>query len=226
MAITYGAKLFESTATTDPNTQTVGTAVLAGRLVVLALCGMRSGTSLNIASISDSQGNTWDWVFRPSTDRALGLAWSRLNVPLGTSDTITVDWNGTPSAVWYEAHSYSNADGTPIDEGYSVSSSDSSTASHTVAVSGSDFLVCCVVMTPYDYGLGAATALNSMTERDDNNATSVAPWCEYLDRNYTTGSTFQAGLSLGSALYWGAAAVSFPYLAVPASRGSNSLMGV
>lgn len=224
MAITDVGKLFESTSTTDPKTHTIGVALKAGSLICIALGGTRSGSNLDISSISDSGGNTWDWRSNPSTTAFSAVAWARINAPLGTSDTVTINWNGTPSKAWVSAHGFENASGTPTDE--STGSGFSSTASRTLTVTGSDWLAFGTMSLPSDFGV-TVTPINSGTSQDDNNASSAAPWCECISRNGTTGSTYAVGGSFITSLSWRMAAVSFPYEALPTGgQGQPFLIGV
>ena len=226
MAIAYGNKLFESENTNIAVSQLLGANVAAGSLICIALAGKRSGSSLNVASISDTKGNVWDWKFYASTYRAVGVAWCRTSVAMTTADRITVTWNGTPTYCWKSAHSFTGASGTPDDE--KTASGTGSTASATLDVTGSDWLTFSAIMLPDDYGV-TATPLNSSTSRDTNAHSSSSPWAECFSRNGTSGSTHTTGASFVASLQYAIAAVSFPYeaLAAPAvTRSFAFLPGV
>jgi hypothetical protein len=218
MAIPYVGKLFESTAATQFQTMYLTTSIKAGTLICIAMCGRRSSTALNISSVADAKGNSWNWIFRSSTDRGMGVAWTRTKSAMTTSDWITTTWNGTPSASWRSAHAYENASGNHNSSALTISSSNTATASATVSVTGSDWLVFASVILPYDYGIAGQVGINSGILRDDNGNTSIAPWAECVSRNGTTGSSYQAGIAYAVPIYWGAAAVAFPYEAMPSGR--------
>lgn len=224
MAITYIGKLFESSSTSDPRTHTVGLACKAGSLVCIAVAGKRSGASLNVAGVpTDSKGNKWHYATSPSSTAFAGVLYCRLTNPLSTSDTITIDWNGTPSMLWASAHNFEGAGGTPTD--YDSSSGTSTTWGSTVNVTGSDWLTFGTLILPNEYAV-SDTPINSSIERDDNNATTVAPWCACFSRNGTTGSTHTIGSS-GASVYYKMFGISFPYLAMPAGgRMTGSLIGI
>ena len=225
MAITYGAKLFESEATTKTTAHTLTAAAKAGALVVIALNGKRSGANLNIASITDTQGNVWDWRIFQSQFRTAAVAWCRIGAAMTTADKITVSWNGTPTYSWKSCHSFEGAAGVPIDE--VTASGNSGTASVSVGVSGSDWLVVSALILP-DATAGGLTILNSGVSRDDNGHSGSTPWAEAFSRNGTSGSTYVAGATLPSSQTWGLCAVSFPFLAMPASpaRAVPGLIGI
>lgn len=227
MAITYANKLFETTAAATTNRQTVGQNVKAGSLVWLALGGTRSGSNLAPVAVTDSKGNTYDLRnFAPSTSSAIGNVFARIAQPLTAGvDWIEVHWNGTPSKAWISAHAFEGASGTPDDYGSSYITG-STTISHTVNVTGSDWLVLAAIALPFDFNATSETAINSMTKRDDNNATSAAPWMSCFSRNGTTGSSLAAGASYSISLYGRVAAVSFPFQAMPTSRGAFGLVGI
>jgi hypothetical protein len=216
MAIPYGSKLFESTSWTSANVtaNAVGSTVAAGTLIVLYLGGTRSGSLLDVSSIVDTRGNTYQWKTLPSSIGFAGVGWTRINATMSSSAYIQVGWNGTPSKVWVSAHTFTNASPTAFDQ--KTGSGTSSTASVTLSVSGSDWLTCATIATPYDYGV-TITPVGSALSRDDNAAASSAPWNEGFSRNGTTGSTHTIGGTFVTSLAWRIAGVSFPYAAAPAS---------
>jgi hypothetical protein len=225
MAIPYIGKLFESSSTADPREHTVGIDCKAGSLVCIALGGKRSGTALDLAANpTDSKGNEWHRVTAPSATQFAGVAYSRLTNPLQTGDTITLDWNGTPSKMWASAHNFEGAADTPTDYGYSAGSSD--TWGVTLDVAGSDWLTFGALILPNEYAV-VDTPINSSIERDDNAAASVAPWCACFSRNGTTGSTHTIGSS-GADVPYKIVGVSFPFLALPTApaRAVPGLLGV
>ncbi len=214
MAITYGAKLFESESTAKTAEHTFGAAVKAGALICIAITGKRSGAYLNISSITDSKGNVWDWKIFQSQFRTCAVAWARVASAMSTSDFVTVTFTGTPTYAWKSAHSFEGASGTPIDQ--QTGNGTGSTASVSLGVSGSDWLTVGVVMLP-NATAGSLTPLNSSTSRDDNGHSGTTPWAEFFSRNGTSGSSHVIGATLPSSQQWGCAGVSFPFLAMPAS---------
>lgn len=225
MAITDAGKLFESEVKTKSTNHTLGLAIKEGTLICIALAGKRSGAYLNVSSITDSAGNVWDWRMFQSQYRAAGVAWCRVASAMSTSDFVTVNWNGTPTYAWKSAHAFLNASGTPTDE--DTNNGNSSTASVALSVTGSDWLAFGVVILP-DATSGGLTILNSGISQDDNAHSGTTPWAECFSRNGTTGSTYTAGATLPSSQQWGAVAVSFPYLAMPASpvRSVPGVVGI
>lgn len=213
MAINYGAKLFESENTNISVSLALDSSVKAGSLICIALAGKRSGSSLNVSTITDTKGNAWDWKFYASTYRGVGVAWCRTPVAMTTSDRITVRWNGTPTYCWKSAHSFEGASGTPDEE--ATAAGTGSTASVTLDVTGSDWLTFATIMLPNDYGV-TATPLNSSTSRDTNGHAGSSPWAECFSRNGTTGSTHVAGASFTASLQYAIAGVSFPAEALAA----------
>lgn len=224
MAISYGAKLFESTTATQTVKTTVGSTVKNGALVVVAIGGKRATYSLDVAAVdvTDSVGNTYQIVTSPDTLAMVGIAWTRTAAPMTTSSWIQVKYNGTPSKSWISAHSYENASGTKTDS--ATSTGTGTTATATVSVSGSDWLTFATIGLPYDFNVAGQVAANSSTLRDDNGATS-APWLEAASRNGTTGSTHAPGVVYGTSIPWRAVAVSWPYEALP-TGGKNQNNGL
>lgn len=218
MTIPYGAKLFESEAVSRVTAHPLGAAVKAGSLLCIALAGKRSGAYLNVASISDTQGNRWAWRMFQSEFRAVGVAYCRTDVPMGPSDRITVSWNGTPWYAWKSAHSFEGASGTPLET--DTNSGTSGTASEVVAVAGSDWLVFGAVMLP-NATSGGLTLLNSATSRDDNGHSGSTPWAECFSRNGSGGSSYTGGATLPGTQQWGVCVVSFPALAMPVTPGAR-----
>lgn len=214
MAINYGAALFESEVTTKSTTHTLGAAVKAGALICIALAGKRSGAYLGVSSITDSKGNVWQWEMGRSQFRACGVAWTRTSSAMSTSDTITVNWDGTPYYAWKSAHSFEGASASYIDKDHDFQTS--SSASVSLTVSGSDWLTFSCVILPSATS-GGLTGLSSSISRDDNGHSGTTPWAECFSRNGTTGSSSSAGATLPSSQQWAVAAVSFPFLAMPAS---------
>ena len=225
MAINYGAKLFETESTAKSHTPAITSAVKAGALVVLCMNGKRSGANLNISSILDTNGNVWDWRIFQSQFRTAAVAWTRTSAAMPIGSGIGITWNGTPTYAWKSAHSFEGASGTPIDE--VTASGNSGTASVNVGVSGSDWLVVSTLILP-DATAGGITILNSGVSRDDNAHSGSTPWTECWSRNGTTGTVYTAGATLPSSQTWGICAVSFPFLAMPASpaRAVPGLIGI
>jgi len=222
MAITDNGKLFESTSTSDPRTHTLTTSVPAGALIVLYLGGTRSGSNLDLVGVTDSKGNVWQKKTRPSTISFCGIAWTRTGSPMVSGDTITVNWNGTPSKAWVSAHAFLGASSTSTDTG--TGSATSSTASETLTVDGSDWLTVASVNAPYEYGV-TMTPINSSISQDDNGAATAAPWCEAFSRNGTTGTTHAIGGTFVVSLPWAIAAVSFPAEAISPPAGVGRVRG-
>lgn len=221
MAISYIGKVFESASIADPRTHSVGLACKAGSLVCIAVAGKRSGAALALAGApTDSKGNEWHYATNPSSTAFAGVLYCRLTNPLATSDTIRIDWNGTPSHMWASAHNFEGASGTPTD--YGVSSGTATTWGTTVSVTGSDWLTFGTLILPNEYAV-SDTPINSSLERDNNNATTVAPWCSCFSRNGTTGSTHTIGSS-GVSVYYKVFGISFPFEAMP-SGGRNNFAG-
>ena len=223
MAITDAGKLFESQSTARVATHTLGQAVKAGSLIVIGLGGVRNGSILNLASISDTRGNAWQWEMFSSSYRAAGIAWCRTQAPMTTGDRITVTWNGTPSYAWKSGHAFEGASANPTDR--DTRNGSSSSPSVSLGVSGSDWLTVACMCLPYEYAV-SATPLNSSTSQDDNGATSSAPWIELFSRNGTSGSTHTIGGSIGISVPYAIAGVSFPFEAMPAGKAVGALIGV
>ena len=219
MAISYGSKLFESESTSQSASSTLLGTVPAGGLVCIALAGKRSSASLNVSSITDTYGNTWDWKFYPSTYRGVGVAWCRTSVTMVAGSFIRVTWNGTPTYAWKSAHYFSGASGTPDEE--ATAAGTGSSASVTLDVTGSDWLTFASIMLPDDYGV-TATGLNSSTSRDDNANASSSPWAECFSRNGSAGTTHTIGASFVASLVYAIAGVSFPAEALAAPAVSRS----
>lgn len=217
MAIPYGAKLFESEATSRVTAHPLGAAVKAGSLLCIAVAGKRPGAYLNLASIGDTRGNRWAWRMFQSEFRAVGVAYCRTDVPMSASDRITVSWNGTPSYAWKSAHSFEGAGADPL--GTDTNSGTSGTASEAVAVAGSDWLVFGAVMLP-NAGSGGLTLLNSAVSRDDNGHSGPTPWAECFSRNGSGGGSYTGGATLPGTQQWGVCVVSFPALAMPGGSGA------
>jgi hypothetical protein len=219
MAITYGAKLFESESTVRSGAHVLGSSVAAGTLICVALAGKRSGGALSVSAISDSEGNAWEWKLYPSTYRTAGVAWCRTAVAMNTSDYVVIEWNGTPTYAWKSAHSFTGASGAATVEA-SVAGT-GSTASLAVDVAGSDWLTFATIMLPDDYAV-TATPLNSMLSRDDNGNTTSAPWAECFSRNGTVGTTHTTGASFVSSVVYAIASVSFPSMALTSPTVTRS----
>jgi hypothetical protein len=227
MAISYGGQLFESTSTVTTNTLTLGSAIPAGTLIAVAFGGKRSGSNLGVVTgPTDSKGQTWARKVYGSTFRCIGLAWCRTSSSMSTSDWVRIKWNGTPSTCWITGHYFTNASGTATDSATAASSGPSATASATVNVPGTEYLVLTAVNLAYDYGV-TTTPLNSMTERDTY--TTSPQQREFLSRNTSGGSTFQGGTSLSPAVYWSAVSVSFaaeaPSAPPPPPPGTSIAVG-
>lgn len=225
MAITYGAKLFETESTAKGHTPALTSAVKAGSLICIALTGKRSGAYLNLSSITDSRGNVWDWRIFQSQIRTCAVAWTRTSAAMSIGDGISINWNATPTYAWKSAHSFEGASGTPIDQ--ATASGTGTSASASVSVSGSDWLTFAAVMLA-DATSGGLTPLNSGLSRDDNGHSGTTPWAECFSRNGTSGSSYVAGATLPASQQWAVCAVSFPFLAMPASpaRAVPGLIGI
>lgn len=224
MAISYGAKLFESYSLVRSVSSPLGAAVKEGALICIALGGKRSGAYLNVASITDTKGNVYEWETAQSQFRACGVAWARSKAAMTTDDRITITWNGTPTYAWKSAHTFEGASASETEKDHAFGSS--GTASIVLDVAGSDWLTFGVVMAPYA-DAPSLTPLNSSTSRDDNAATS-RPWIECFSRNGTSGSTHAIGASGVTGGSWAMAAVSFPFLAMPSSpaRAVPGMVGI
>ena len=223
MAITDAGQMCESSAITTTTRMTLSsTSCPAGGLMVLHLGGRVSSGTLDLVSVTDSKGGTWNYQKGASGYRAAFLAWRRSLTPLvAGTDWVEVRWSKAPQVAWISGHVHLNAGATKIDGGWSQGSP-GSTASKTISVSGSDFLVLATVT--YAYDLATTTPLNSMTEQDTFAGTNV--FVEALSRNHTSGSTFQAGTSFSASRYWSVIAVSLPFEAIPAgARSSIGLFG-
>lgn len=225
MAIAYGAKLFESEGTSKTTVHTFGASVKAGALIVVMVTGKRPGAYHNISSVTDSKGNTYQWRMFESEFRACGIAWTRTAAAMTTADSITFSWNGTPTYSWKSAHTFEGASGSAT--ATATASGTGTTASTSVAVTGSDWLVCGVVMLP-NATSGGLTILNSGISRDNNAHSGTTPWAEGWSRNGSTGSTYTAGATLPTSQQWAVCAVSWPFLAMPASpaRAVPALIGI
>lgn len=227
MAITYGAKLFESESTNSAVSNTIGNGVPAGALICVALAGKRSGASLNVSSIRDTKGNTWDWKFFPSTYRAVGVAWCRTAVAMTAgADQVLIQWNGSATYAWKSAHSFLGAGRSPVEE--ATASGTGPSASVNLDVSGSDWLTFATIMLPDDYGV-TATPLNSSLSRDNNGNATSSPWAECFSRNGSTGTSHTIGASFVAPLVYSIAGVSFAAEALatsPVTRAAPFLVGV
>jgi hypothetical protein len=100
MSWAYVKKVVTSGVITDTNNQQVialtGTSIAQGNVAILdAFRGLNNDT---IASVADSQGNTWTVDHSAGTSHnglyAFGAASGYMTTALGTSDTITVTWTG------------------------------------------------------------------------------------------------------------------------------------
>jgi hypothetical protein len=226
MAISYGGQLFESTSTVQMNAKALGSTIPAGALIAVIVGGKRSGTALNVNAVTDSHGHTWSKVIYPSTYRCIGIAYTRVTSTMDTSDWVRVWWNGTPSTCWITGHYFTNASGTATDSATAASSGPSATASATVDVPGTEYLVLTAVNLAYDFGV-TTTPLNSMTERDTY--TTSPQQREFLSRNTSGGSTFQGGTALSPSVYWSAVSVSFaaesPSAPPPPPPGTSIAVG-
>ena len=222
MAITYGAKLFESVSLVRSVSSTIGTAVKEGALICIALAGKRTGAYLNVASITDSKGNTYEWETAQSEYRACGVAWTRTKADMPIGSQILITWNGTPSYAWKSAHSFEGASGDATEQKHGFGTS--STAGIGLNVAGSDWLAFGVIMAPYA-DAPTLTPLNSGVSRDDN-ATAARPWAECLSYNGTTGVGYGIGASGVTGGSWAMTAVSFPALAMPATTTTTLLGGL
>jgi hypothetical protein len=218
MAITYGAKLFESYSLVRSVSSTIGSTVKAGSLICIALAGKRTGAYLDVASITDSAGNTWQWDMAQSEYRACGVAWTRTKSVMPIGAQILVTWNGTPSYAWKSAHTFEGASGDATEQKHGFGTS--STASIGLNVAGSDWLAFGVIMAPYA-DAPTLTPLNSGVSRDDN-ATTSRPWAECLSYNGTTGVGYGMGASGVTGGSWAIAGVSFPYEGLAASAATRS----
>lgn len=208
MAINYLNKLFESTANSDPNTVTFGAAVPANSLVIVALIGRRTTYTLPaLISVTDSQGNTYENHGVRSADKGTFLAYCRTPVSLSTSDTLTVDWNGTLSDSWISGHAFDNAAG---DE-YHYTGTGGPPASGfaqqvTVNVTGSDWLTFGCFYLPNNSS-ATITPVNSSLSRD----TTTNAFGECFSRNGTTGTTHTIGGTTTTGVTWLGIAASFLY---------------
>lgn len=222
MAITYAAKLGESTTAGATTTITTASAAKAGSLIVVAFGG-KAAASLTASSVSDGT-NTYTRHQRASTSAAVGIAWFRLANELASGSTITVTWSSTPTVAWVSAHAFEGASGTNTDTDTLTGSS--ATASATVNVSGSDWLTVAVVGLPSDFDAQNQVGANSSTIRDSNGRTTAAPWLEMVSRNGTSGTTHSPGVTYQISVTWYAVAVSWPYLAMPSSsqRSQNTAL--
>lgn len=220
MAITDAGKLFESESVTDPKAHTLGAACKAGSLIAIALAGTRSGANLDLTGIIDSQGNTWDWRTYPSTNGFCGVAWCRIPVPMTTTDTITINWNGTPVKAWVSAHNFEGAAGVPTHE--ATATGDGATWGVTLTVTGSDWLTFASMNLPYEFDVVSTPINSSISQdtRDSGGAGGNAPWCEAFSRNGTTGTTHTIGSS-GASVPFRIVGVSFPFEALPIGRSSQ-----
>ncbi len=224
MAITDAGQICESTALTRTTRMTLSGNVKAGALMTLGIGSSRSNYPQSVSAITDSQGGVWDWKTVGSTTKMASTAWCRTGVPLQSGvDWIEVVMAATPNAdQWITGHNFEGASGTPTDEGTNASLPGSSTASKSVAVTGSDFLVLATVM--YTGTSVTTTPLNSMTEQDVHDG---GDWHgEFLSRNHTSGSTFTAGTTFSSSRSWNIAVVSFPFQALPAAASGRSAIGL
>lgn len=212
MAITYAAKLGETTSTGTTITLTTSAAAKAGSLVVVAYGG-KAGSSLSASAVSDSVNGSYTRYQRAATLAAVGLAYLRIPKALPSGSTITLTWNTSPSVSWVSAHAYEGAAGTTTDTdsntGYSP------TASVSVSVTGSDWLTVAVVGLPYDWSVANEVGANSSTLRDDNNRGGSGPWLQMASRNGTSGSTHSPGVTYQVDVDWYAVAASFAYQAMP-----------
>jgi hypothetical protein len=222
MAIPYGAQVFESTSTASLQLASLTTTVPAGSLIVVAMGGKRSGSMLDVVGLTDSRGQSWSQKTYPSTVRCMALAWCRTSSTMTTSDWVRWRWNGTPSTCWITGHYFTNASGTAYDSATNGSSGPTATASATVDVPGTEYLVLTAINLTYDYGV-TTTPLNSMTERDTY--TTSPQQREFLSRNTSGGATFEGGTSLSPAAYWSAVSVSFTAEGAAAPPAGATVLG-
>lgn len=224
MAIAYLNKLFESTTNSDPTTVVLTNAVPADSLILMAITAKRSGASPSIVSITDSQGNTWDWTRLSTSTSMVAVAWCRTPVAMSTSDTVTVDFNGALTDKWVSGHAFDNASGTPTDEQVDAASS-SLTPQLTLAVTGSDWLTFAAFYLINVSGGYTFTPVNSSLSRD----TTTLDQAECFSRNGTTGTTHTIGATLAYYATWLGAGVSFPFEGTSTSgniRGQKTLVGI
>lgn len=100
MATYDGAATAASYATTSSRNLTMTTNVTVGKVLVVAFGGSRGGVSpvMDLSSITDSNGHTWDTVSFASTVRHVGLAWTKITTQMDSGvDTVTITWDQTPT---------------------------------------------------------------------------------------------------------------------------------
>lgn len=217
MAINYASQICESNALTATTRMTLSANAKAGALLTLGISALRPESSgqVDIVSITDSMGNPWSYKYFQSSWRFSAICWAQTSVVMQSGvDWIEVKLDGTQDETWFTGHTFEGAGPTKID--MKSTSGTGTTASRSVTVSGSDFLVLTHVTFAYD--TTTTSPLNSMTERDSYTGSRIQG--EFMSRNHTTGSSFTGGTTLGASRYWSATSVSFPYLAMPASAKS------
>lgn len=88
-----GAVTNERTSTVSTVSLSVTDDVAAGTVIVVPFGG--DNNSVNLSSVSDTQGNTWDSVYRTSGQGNSGTAWVTVTNPLDSSDTIRLIFNSS-----------------------------------------------------------------------------------------------------------------------------------
>lgn len=225
MAINDAGKQFETEwSGTDPKTFALTAPVKSGGVIVLFMGGVRNAASLSVTSVKDTKGNVYQVRQVASTTRFCAIAWARTDQPMGTADSVTVDFSGGPSDCWVSGHVFEGADPTAIQT--IAGNGNSTTVGATLQVTGSDWLTLSVVCLPYDAGV-TITPANSSISQDDNGHASTPPWIECFSRNGTTGTSHTCGGTVSSAVQYAAVGVSLPALALPSgARTSQAVFWV
>jgi hypothetical protein len=211
MAVTWLGRVVSATGLTSGNTQakTLTSAVPAGD-VIIAYAGFGESpsevTTYTMSGISDSKGNTWNFVQLGHTRRGVGIAWTRVTNALTTSDTITWTFTNSPGVCWTVAHRFTGLLTPALASGTNAGFSD--TASVNLSVSR-DGLATAIAHWPTEFGVTPAIN-NGYSEIDNFSHVGNVEYYSIIAKNFVgSGSTAPSETIVVSSV-WGMAAVALP----------------
>jgi hypothetical protein len=219
------------TATTVNTTQdktltlNVATPLATGTVLVGICAGYGVDATIDLTSISDSNGNTWDTITDSgaSPSRFVMLAWTRIAAPMNNTDTVTFNLQGSFVRSFALVRAYQGLGSTEFDKDSNMSSGNPQTTP-SVSYTGAGRAIAVALYTSENFATNwwANGFAQTVNYNDAVNFDTIS----IGERTLAGSGSVIPRVNTPIATSWAMAAVTLPELAMPSSSGRRQQTGM
>jgi hypothetical protein len=215
--------------TTQDKTLALTSSLLSNTLLV-AVFGGYGASPATVTSISDSNGNAWDWIFRSSAsgNSYAGIAWSRISGAMDTSDTVTINMGGGHTRSYAHLRAYEGLGASEFDVcdgGSEGTSSWPATCSTSLSYSAAGRGISIVIYPTEQFSSDLWVGTEWIQTENYNDATNVDTFSIGEDTVTGSGTTTPSN-SLGVNSQWTIVGVTLPEQAMITPKTDTDSLAV